>query len=123
MKLNVFFKIFICIFAIACTLYLRLAQSNEVTKLKVLIPRIEQQLFALEEENYRLSYEIETFESPAHLIELSKKPEFSHLRHPYDEEILVIALDNEETKLCKDNPVFEKFSFEPYPIIVGAKGK
>lgn len=29
----------------------------------------------------RLKFEIETFENPSHLLEISKKPEFGHLHY------------------------------------------
>ena len=105
-------------------LYSYLAKSNELTSLKVLIPSLENQLFAIEEENARLSFEIEQFESPSNLMRLAKQCEFSYLRHPYDEEVLVISVAQElfKEELLNETLKFEKFSFEPSRMMVGAIG-
>jgi hypothetical protein len=36
----------------------------------------------IKEENIRLQYEIEQFENPQHLMELSRHTAFTHLKHP-----------------------------------------
>ena len=33
------------------------------------------------------------YENPMHLMELSRKPEFSHLRHPYLEDIIILPIE------------------------------
>ena len=37
-----------------------------------------------------LRYEIDTFETPTHLMQLSQKPEYAHLKHPYTKDLIVI---------------------------------
>lgn len=125
MKNNIFLKISICVLSIASVMYSHLEDQNEMTKLKVLIPRLESQLWAAQEENTRLQYEIEQFESPANLMLLAKQCEFSHLRHPYDDEVLTVSVFGEAYKeeLIKETLGFEKFSFEPRKIMVGARAK
>ena len=125
MKNSIILKVSICIISIASVLYSHLAKSNELTALKVLIPKLETQLFAIEEENSRLSYEIERFESPSNLMQLAKQCEFSYLRHPYDDEVLVISVAEElfKEELLKETLKFEKFSFQPPKIMVGARAK
>lgn len=63
---------------------------NQVTELRLAIPDIAKNVKDITEENNRLRYEIDNFESPLHLMELALKPEFSHLKHPYSDDIVVI---------------------------------
>ena len=83
-------RIFICIAAAGMTLFAYIEKQNELTGLRLAIPALAKEVSAIEEENIRLTYEIERFESPIHLMELKRKPEFSHLRYPYlDEEVFL----------------------------------
>ena len=43
----------------------------------------------------RLSFAIEKFENPLHLMELARKPEFSHLKHPLVTEVVTVELPKE----------------------------
>lgn len=71
-------------------LILYIDRLNELTRLRLEIPIHLKQLKMLEEENQRLQYEIDQFESPLYLMELLKKPEFSHLKFPKENEVRVI---------------------------------
>ena len=53
---------------------------------------------SLREENLRLRFEIEKFENPINLMELSRKPQYSHLKHPYLTDIITIKVPKEEAK-------------------------
>ncbi|MEC7838477.1 MAG: hypothetical protein VX777_00405 [Chlamydiota bacterium] len=64
--------------------------QNLITEVSREIPKIEKSLRNITEQNTSLLYEIERFENPLHLMELSKQPEFSHLRFPTYEEVLII---------------------------------
>jgi len=68
--------------------------QNVLTEVRREIPKIEKSLRAISEENLMLQYEIDRFENPLHLMELAQKPEFSHLRFPSYEEVLIIKDDN-----------------------------
>jgi hypothetical protein len=78
-------------------LFALLHQNHDLTKLRKLLPELAKDVRVLEEENSRLLYEIERFENPKHLLDLAKRPEFCHLHHPYDEEILVVHLPEDKS--------------------------
>lgn len=65
------------------TLFGYIEKQNELTELRLAIPSLAKEVKSLQEENIRLTYEIEHFESPIHLMELMRKPEFSHLKYPF----------------------------------------
>ena len=54
------------------------------------IPKLVKSLKQLEEENAHRSLEIEQLESPDRLIKLLRQQEYSHLRYPYIDEVVVI---------------------------------
>jgi hypothetical protein len=75
-------RIFACIFAAGLTLFGYIEKQNELTELRLAIPSLTKEVNSLQEENTRLTFEIEQFESPTHLMELMRQPEFSHLKYP-----------------------------------------
>ena len=79
-----------CISIGSLALFSYLEKQNKVTELKILLPALEKEIVCIEEENRRLRYEIDQFENPLHLIELSHRPEFRHLKHPLLKEILTV---------------------------------
>lgn len=81
-------RIFICIFFAGLALSLNIDDLNEVTELRRQIPTLEKQLRRVNEENARLQYEIDRFESPVHLMALMRQPEFRYLRHPELKDII-----------------------------------
>ena len=93
-RLRLFFvlRIFACILAAGFTLFGYIEKQNELTELRLAIPSLAKEVKNLQEENIRLTYEIEHFESPIHLIELMRKPEFSHLKYPYLSDELFLPL-------------------------------
>lgn len=80
----------ICLGVLGVCLYSYLETQNELTQLKIRLPEVEKEIKIIREENRRLAYEIDQFESPAHLIELAHHPEYSHLKHPLLREILTV---------------------------------
>ncbi len=103
MNKNVIFKILICLFTFGICLYLYIAKQNELTFLKIEIPKIAKQIQTLDEEIQKIQYEVEVFENPAYLMQLIRKPEFSHLKHPFVEDVLMVpqgfAIFDEKTKV------------------------
>lgn len=83
-------QILICIIASAILLYIYIDQQNSLTELRLQIPHLEKEVKQIQEENIRLQYEINQFESPIHLMELARKPEFGHLKYPSLDTILII---------------------------------
>jgi hypothetical protein len=87
MRNHVAIQIFICIFIACLALYAYIDKQNELTELQLTIPAVAKELKEIHEENIRLQYEINQFESPIHLMELARKPEFGHLKYPYLNEV------------------------------------
>lgn len=89
-------RIFICIAVAGITLLAYIERQNDLTGLRLAIPALAKEVKATQEDIIRLTYEIEHFNNPAHLTELAKKPDYSHLRFPYT---------NEEVFLTKMPPL------------------
>jgi cell division protein FtsL len=79
-----------CILVASLSLYLYIDKQNELVELRLTIPALEKEVRAIQEENIRLQYDIDRFESPVHLMELARKPEFSHLTYPYKKDVVII---------------------------------
>jgi hypothetical protein len=87
-------RIFVCIFTVSVALYAYIERRNELTELRIAIPALAKEVHVIQEENKRLRYEIDRFESPIHLMELSKKPEFSHLKYPHKNQVVSLPLSD-----------------------------
>lgn len=87
---GVLVRLGICLGVFGLGLYSYLDTQNQLTHLKIRLPDVEKELNLIREENRRLAYEIDQFESPAHLIELAHYPEYAHLKHPLIKEILTV---------------------------------
>lgn len=83
-------RIVCCLIALSCALYSYIDQQNAVTQLRIQIPALAKEIQGIREENTRFQYEIDQFENPAHLMELARHSEFSHLRHPLVKEVLTL---------------------------------
>lgn len=95
-------RLLVCILTASVMLLAYIEKQNDLTELRLAIPALAKELKSIQDENIRLKYEIERFESPSHLMELARKPEFSYLKFPYlSEEIIIlppkISDKNEET--------------------------
>lgn len=85
------FHYLICALAIAFSIYLYIDARNDLTEVKLLIPEVEKQLKQLKERNRQIVFEIARFESPQHLMELSRKPEYSHLKPSYERDYVEVS--------------------------------
>lgn len=90
------FKGALCLISVALAVYLYIDALNGVIELRLQIPQVQKAYKEVAAENQRLQYEIDRFESPLHLMELSRKPEFSHLKSPYLKDVIVI--ESEKTQ-------------------------
>jgi hypothetical protein len=84
-------RILICISVFGLCLYSYLDQQNEVTRLRLQIPVVAKEVKDLKEEDVRLQFEIDLFESPQHLMELIAHHEYSHLKHPLMKQIMQVS--------------------------------
>ena len=83
-------RIFVCIFFAGLMLYAYIDQNNNLTAIQQVLPGLEKEVKAIQLENERIQYEIDRFESPIHLMERSRQPEFSHLKYPYVSDVIVL---------------------------------
>jgi len=86
------FRVILCILAASLTLFTYIEKQNALTELRLAIPSLAKAVKGIQEENVRLTYEIERFESPLHLMELMRKPEFSHLKYPYLTDVIFLPM-------------------------------
>jgi hypothetical protein len=80
----------LCLTVFGLCLYSYLNAQNELTQMKIALPALEKEVRLIREDNRRLAYEVDRFESPSHLIEMAHRPEFGHLKHPLLKEILTV---------------------------------
>lgn len=83
-------RLLVVVVAVGATVYGYIHKQNALTEIRLSIPTLQRDLKKIQDENVRLQYEIERFESPLHLMELARKPEFAHLRYPSSKEVIVL---------------------------------
>lgn len=88
------FKIGILILTGAFATYFYIEASNGLIETQLAIPELQKELRALQMANERLQYEIDQFESPLHLMELARKPEFSHLKPSFYKDVIEVPYGN-----------------------------
>jgi hypothetical protein len=64
--------------------------QNEVTDLRIRLPLLSKEVKRIQGENTRLQYEIDEFENPNRLMELARKSEYSHLKQPMMNDVIVV---------------------------------
>jgi len=84
-------KILFCFVAAGFAVFGHIDRSNELTEIRREIPLLEKEVKQIQLENIRLQYEVDRFESPIHLMELSRKPEFGHLKYPLAKDVIVVS--------------------------------
>lgn len=90
MKKGITTKLFVCLSVFSLCLFSYLEKQNQLTELRLYAPKLVKVIKSLEEENSRLRYEIEQFESPDNLMQLARDTRFSHLKHPLSKEIVML---------------------------------
>jgi hypothetical protein len=113
MERGVMSRIFLCLICAGLLLYSYIDAQNALTRLRLQIPVLAKEIKGLKEENTRLCYEIELFESPQHLLELASHTEFSHLKHPLMKDIITMPqgialqpISEEKQKTAASRPRF-----------------
>ena len=80
-------------------------KQNQLTSLKFEVPLVAKEIEDLKEEIKKIKYEVEMFENPVYLMQLSRNPEYGHLKHPLIEDVLTIpegvALFSEKESLSQ----------------------
>lgn len=103
----------------ALLFYRYLAMQNEVTQARLEIPKLAEELKTIEETSAKLKFQIDAFENPDRLIELSRERAFSHLKYPYLAEIVRMPAQAPLSP-DKENEVVAPHTHRP-PLVVGAK--
>lgn len=98
MSKGLLIRLLICVFILGGFLYTYIDRQNDLTELKMEIPKLAKSLKQLEEENAHLYLEIERLESPDRLIKLLRQKEYSHLRYPYVDEIVKVDRESSREK-------------------------
>ena len=82
-------RLIFCAAILGGALYAYIEKINRLTELRIKVPKLSKQLKNVQEENIRLHFEIEKFENPLNLMELARKPQYGHLKHPYLTDIII----------------------------------
>lgn len=83
-------RLLLCISIAGLALYKYIDKLNELTELRLSIPVLAREVKEIHEKNMEMHYAIEHFESPVHLMEMARKPEFGHLRYPSIPEVILL---------------------------------
>ncbi len=89
-------KLGFCLLAVAFSIYLYIHGHNHLIEMQLAIPPLQKKIREVVAENGRLQFEIDRFESPAHLMQLADKPEYSHLKPVFLPDIIIVSLDPHE---------------------------
>lgn len=89
-------RLLLCVAILGASLFAYIETQNRLTELRIKVPLLAKKLKALEEENTRLQFEIEKFENPLSLMELARKPQFGHLKHPLVTDVISLRLPKKE---------------------------
>lgn len=83
-------RLILCVLILAGFLYAFINQQNHIVKLRLQIPQVQKELALIVQENKQLQFHIDQFEQPSHLLHLRKKPQYSHLKQPLEDEVIII---------------------------------
>jgi hypothetical protein len=113
-------QIAVCLVMLGGFLFSYLEKQNELTQIRIYVPKLVKEIRNIREESVQLSYQIQAFESPEHLMKLASDPQFSHLKYPLSKDILVLQETPfiENVYACKTNVVPSKIK---HTLAVGAK--
>lgn len=90
MTKGAFARLGFIVIVLSFSLYFYIDKQNDLTRLKIEVPKLAKDVSYIQEKNRNLTLQIEEFENPTHLMELARLPQFSHLKHPFIEEILTV---------------------------------
>lgn len=83
-------RLLVCITVLGICVYSYLDLQNKVTDLRIRLPLLSKEVRRIQGENTRLQYEIDEFENPNRLMELARKSEYSHLKQPMMNDIIIV---------------------------------
>ena len=120
MNKGLIIRLLICLMVSSFCFYQIIQKQNRINYYSLLIPKLSKDLKALEEENLKLQFHIDSFESPDHLMHLARSESFRHLRFPLLKDVMQlpegVALKQEQEH-CQKN--LRRYKTEPV-LAVGA---
>ena len=87
---EIILQVSLCIGLLGICLFSYLEKQNQLTELRIYVPKLVKEMRAVKEKNIELNYQIQQFERPDHLMQLASDPKFSHLKYPVQSEVLVL---------------------------------
>ncbi len=103
------------------SLYLYIDKINAQTAIRLRIPALEKEIDELMENSVQLAYRVENFNNPQHLLELAEQPEYSHLKFPFVEDVMVISTGIASRSLSQQEDVKMGRYGARWPIYLGSK--
>ena len=115
-------RLFICIMTLGIFLYVYVDKLNAQTELRIQIPTLAKEVDQINQDIVHLCYEMECFKNPMHLMQLAKQPEYSHLKFPYVEDILVVGSGlAQQVQMENAEQIHEVNKTLKLPILLGTK--
>jgi len=117
--MNILFRIFLCLGTLFLFAFLSIRKENEITAHRLMIPQMNKEVKVLAEENTRLVFEKERFESPENLLRLASSSQYTTLHFPIATNVPVFpkgfflarnASDNQNSFELKSKP---KLAYQP----------
>lgn len=118
-KMNTLFRIFLCLGTLCLFAFLSIRKENEITAFRLQIPELTKEVKVLVEENTRLRFEKEQFESPENLLKIASTPAFSSLHFPIATNVSVfpkgffLARNTSEDNNSLDLKAKPKLAYQP----------
>ena len=97
-----------------------LEKQNQLTQLRLYVPKLALEIQGIQEENTLLKYRIQEFENPDYLMKIANSGSFNHLKHPLEKEILVIQGEDSIQSLCDAEKEFLSVTSK-HTLVVGTR--
>lgn len=114
-------RVLICLLVLGLGMYFYIDKINEQTQLRMQIPKLEKELEELAQKNIQLGYQLEHFNNPQHLHKLAQRPEYSHLKFPFMEEVMVVSskVAKRDEKIYEEMELVKSSAKVQWPIYLG----
>ncbi|AHK63051.1 hypothetical protein BOKEGFJH_00177 [Chlamydia avium] len=89
-----FLRLVICFCFFGSLLYFYVNKQNDLTKLQLEIPCLWSKLRQKEQENVALGFLIDKIESPEHLMDIARLPEYQYLHYPNEEKDCILIYES-----------------------------
>lgn len=113
-------QVSLCLLVLGSCLFSYLEKQNQLTELRIYVPKLVKEIRLIQEENVSLKYQIQKFESPEHLMQLASDAKFSHLKYPFSKEVLVLQ-EASRLQLPSDKEIEQFAPKIKHTLAVGAK--